>query len=141
VIIVGSRRALFRFGLPAARLVFWFWVLSFDLACLRRANVSWISVLSFDLVRLRRVVFFLARGALFGFGLPTALPSLDRGVLSFDLVLRFVFFLGSRRSRFCLLFLCGSWRVCVCLRPLSRVLLLTAHALFFPCSAVALVSS
>jgi hypothetical protein len=26
------------------------------------------------------------------------------------------------------LFLCGSWRVCVCLRPLSRVLLLTAHA-------------
>jgi hypothetical protein len=57
---VGSRRALFRFGLPAARLVFfWFWVLSFDLACLRRANVSWLSVLSFDLVRLRRVVFFL----------------------------------------------------------------------------------
>jgi hypothetical protein len=26
---------------PAARLVFfWFWVLSFELACLRRANVS-----------------------------------------------------------------------------------------------------
>jgi hypothetical protein len=67
--------------LPAARLAFWFWVLSFDLACLRRANVSWLSVLSFDLVRLWRVVFFLARGALFGFGLPTALPSLDRGAL------------------------------------------------------------
>jgi hypothetical protein len=38
---------------------FWFWVLSFDLACLRRVIFFWLSVLSFDLVRLRRVDFFL----------------------------------------------------------------------------------
>jgi hypothetical protein len=46
--------------LPAARLAFfWFWVLSFDLACLRCANVSWFSVLSFDLVRLGAFFFLL----------------------------------------------------------------------------------
>jgi hypothetical protein len=105
---------------------------------------------------------FLVLGALVRFGLPAArrffswlaalsldlaclrcfLPGI--GALAFGLVLRFVFFLGSRRSRFCLLFLCASWRVCVCvcvcLRPLSRVraLAYSARALFhlqrgYPC--------
>jgi hypothetical protein len=117
---VGSRRALVRFGLPAARQCFLALgaLVRFGSPAARRF-FSWLAALSLDLACLRRFLPWI-------------------GVLSFDLVLRFVFFLRSRRSRFCLLFLCGSWRVCVCLRPLSRVLLLTAHALFSPAARLPL---
>jgi hypothetical protein len=111
---VGSRRALFRFGLPAAHHFFlalgalvrfgspaacrffpWLAALSLNLACLRRF-LPWIGVLS-----------FLARGALVSV---------------------------------CRFFVARGVCVCVFAPSLSRVLLLTSHALFSPCSAVALVS-
>jgi hypothetical protein len=75
---------------------------------------SWLAALSLDLACLRRFLPWI-------------------GVLSFDLVLRFVFFLGSRRCALvsvCCFFVARGVCVCVCLRPLSRALLLTVHAIF-----------
>jgi hypothetical protein len=76
------------------------------------------------------VVFLLARGALFGFGLPTALPSLDRGALfRFGSSLR-VF---SWRAALSFLSVVSLWLVaCVCVfaPSLARALAYSARALF-----------
>jgi hypothetical protein len=143
-LLAGSRRALFRFGLPAARLVFLGLgaLVRFGLHAARQYFLALGALIRFGSPAARRFFFFLARGALFGFAwLSYGASFLDRGALFRFGYLRFVFFLRSRRSRFCLLFLGGSWRVCVCVfvPSLARALAYSARALS-PCSAVALVS-
>jgi hypothetical protein len=108
---------------------FWFWVLSFDLACLRRVIFSWLSVLSFDLVRLQRVIFSWLAALSLKLACPRRfLPWI--GVLSFDLVLRFVFF--SWLAALSFLYVVSLWLVaCVCVfaPSLARALGYSARAL------------